>query len=715
MPAWGWRHQKAIGAAVVRCNNAQGCRGSVGICHHPSSAEPLLGAHGRVDGHSEKVSFVWSVADLLRGSYKASDYGKVILPFVVLRRLDCLLEPTKPAVLAQLAKLPVSADPVMRETLLNRAAGHGFHNASPYTFDLLKADAAGIEANLRAYVAGFSENIRDIFIKRFEVLSQISKLDGANLLFLIVAKFTEIDLHPDKVSNLAMGYIFEELIRRFAEQSNETAGEHFTPREVIRLMVNLLLCEDSDALTKAGVIRTIYDPACGTGGMLSTAEEYLRELNSSAKLVAFGQELNPESFAVCKSDLIIKGHDPAGIAFGNSFSEDGHTGKTFDYCISNPPFGVEWKNVEREVTDEFEKKGTAGRFGAGLPRVSDGSLLFVQHMISKFRKDGNTSRLAVVLNGSPLFTGGAGSGESEIRRWIIENDWLEAIIGLPDQLFYNTGISTYIWIITNQKAKERKGRVQLIDATGMFEKMRRSLGNKRNLIPADAIKDITRIFGEFAEGEHSKIFRNEEFGYARITVERPLRLNFSITNERIEGVKGSSAFRSLAVSKKKGPAGAQEVADGVALQAELVKVLEKAKSEKLWKDREAFSDHLKALLKRAGYKLATPLFNAIITSLSERDGSAQPCVKGSSYEPDPELRDTENVPLAEEVQAYFEREVLPHAPDAWIDHDKTRKGYEIPFTRHFYRFEAPRPLAEIDADLRRLSGEIQAMLRDIAA
>jgi type I restriction enzyme M protein len=667
-----------------------------------------------VDGHSEKVSFIWSVADLLRGSYKASDYGKVILPFVVLRRLDCLLEATKPAVLAQLAKLPASADPVMRETLLNRAAGHGFHNASPYTFDLLKADAAGVEANLRSYVAGFSENIRDIFIKRFEVLSQISKLDGANLLFLIVAKFTEIDLHPHKVSNLAMGYIFEELIRRFAEQSNETAGEHFTPREVIRLMVNLLLCEDNDALTKPGVIRTIYDPACGTGGMLSTAEEYLRELNSSAKLVAFGQELNPESFAVCKSDLIIKGHDPAGIAFGNSFSEDGHAGKTFDYCISNPPFGVEWKNVEREVTDEFEKKGTAGRFGAGLPRVSDGSLLFVQHMISKFRKDGNASRLAVVLNGSPLFTGGAGSGESEIRRWIIENDWLEAIIGLPDQLFYNTGISTYIWIITNQKAKERKGRVQLIDASAMFGKMRRSLGNKRNVIPADAIKDITRIFGDFAESEHSKIFRNEEFGYARITVERPLRLNFSVTNEHIATVKEASAFRSLLLSKKKGPAGAQEVADGVALQAELLKVLEKARSDKLWKDREAFSDHLKAILKLAGYKLATPLFNAIITGLSERDESAEPCMKGGSPEADPELRDTENVPLVEEVQAYFEREVMPHAQDAWIDHDKTRKGYDIPFTRHFYRFEAPRPLAEIDADLRRLSGEIQAMLMEIS-
>jgi type I restriction enzyme M protein len=535
-----------------------------------------------------------------------------------------------------------------------------------------------------------------------------------NLLYLIVSKFAEIDLHPDRVSNLAMGYMFEELIRRFAEQSNETAGEHFTPREVIRLMVNLLLCEDTAALTAPGVIRTIYDPACGTGGMLSVAEEYLRELNKSAKLVAFGQELNPESYAVCKSDLIIKGQDPGGIAFGNSFSDDGQAGKTFDYCISNPPFGVEWKNVEDAVTDEHRRKGTAGRFGAGLPRVSDGSLLFVQHMISKFHKDGGTSRLAVVLNGSPLFTGGAGSGESEIRRWIIENDWLEAIIGLPDQIFYNTGISTYIWIVTSQKAKQRRGRVQLIDATGMFEKMRRSLGNKRNLIPDDATKEITRIFGEMRESEVSKIFDNADFGYQRITVERPLRLNFVINGERIEAVKDVAAFRSLATSRKKGVAGATEAAEGQALQAAILAVLEKAKGDRVWKNRDTFSDHLKGLLRRAGPKLATPLFNAIVGGLSERDETAEPCMKGGSLEPDADLRDTENVPLKEDIQTYIEREVLPHAPDAWIDHDKTRRGYEVPFTRHFYKFEPPRPLVEIDADLRRLSIEIQEMLREIA-
>ena len=480
-------------------------------------------------------------------------------------------------------------------------------------------------------------------------------------------------------------------------------------------MVNLLLCEDTEALTKRGAIRTIYDPACGTGGMLSVTEDYLRELNRSAKLVAFGQELNPESFAVCKSDLLIKGQDPAGIAFGNSFSEDGHPGKTFDYCISNPPFGVEWKKVEREIIEEHDKKGYGGRFGAGLPRVSDGSLLFVQHMISKFHKDGNTSRLAVVQNGSPLFTGGAGSGESEIRRWIIENDWLEAIIGLPDQLFYNTGINTYVWIITNQKAKHRRGRVQLIDATRLVEKMRRSLGNKRNLIPDDAITTITRLFGDIAEGDHSKLFDNEDFGYSRITVERPLRLNFAITPQRIETMIEDSTFRGLVTTKKKSAAGSQEVAEGQALQKAIIKALSGATGQRVWKNREAFQGHLRSVLRNRGQKPPTPLFNGIVAGLSERDDTAEPCIKGGLPEPDPELRDTESVPLKEDIQAYFEREVLPHVPDAWIDQDKTRKGYEIPFTRHFYRFTPPRPLNEIDVDLRRLSAEIQEMLREFAA
>ena len=667
-----------------------------------------------LNGHADIVSFIWSVAELLRGDYKAADYGKVILPFTVLRRLDCLLEPTKDAVLKAAKTLPEKADPAMREALLNRAAGQGFHNAARFTFALLRADPAGIEANLRAYLNGFSANIQDIFVSHFDLPNQMARLERSNLLYLIVQKFAEIDLHPERVSNLAMGTIFEELIRRFSEASNETAGEHFTPREVIRLMVNLLLTEDTEALAQRGVIRTLYDPACGTGGMLSVAEEYLRELNPAAKLVAFGQELNPESYAICKSDLLIKGQEPGGIAFGNSFTEDGHAGKSFDYCLSNPPFGVDWKKVEREITEEHEKRGFAGRFGAGLPRVSDGSLLFVQHMISKFHQDGRPSRLAVVLNGSPLFTGGAGSGESEIRRWIIENDWLEAIIGLPDQLFYNTGISTYIWIITNRKSPERRGRVQLIDATAMFEKMRRSLGNKRNLIPETAIGEITRLFGACAEGEQSKILANEDFGYWRITVERPLRLNFAITPARLAALEEVFAFKALGTSNKKGAAGAAEAAEGSALKAAILEALRRSAAERVWRDREAFGDHLRALYKRARLKLPTPIFNAVLAGLGERDETAEPCRKGGAPEPDPELRDTENVPLTDDIGAYFAREVLAHVPDAWVDEAKTRKGYEIPFTRYFYRYTPPRPLAEIDADLKRLSAEILSLLGEIA-
>ena len=668
-----------------------------------------------MQGHSEKVGFIWSVADLLRGDYKASDYGKVILPLVVLRRLDCVLEGTKDAVIARLKTVPETATDTMRETVLNMAAGQSFHNLSAYTFARLKAEPDQLEANLLSYLNGFSANIRDIFIDRFELPQQIARLEKSNLLFLVISKFAEIDLHPDKVSNLAMGYIFEELIRRFSEQSNETAGEHFTPREVIRLMVNLLLVEDSEALAQPGAIRTIYDPACGTGGMLSVAEEYVRELNPSAKLVAFGQELNPETYGVCKSDMLIKGQNPDNIGFGNSFTEDRFPKQRFDYCISNPPFGVEWKKVETQINDEHERFGFAGRFGAGLPRVSDGSLLFVQHMISKFRNDGGVSRLAVVLNGSPLFTGGAGSGESEIRRWIIENDWLEAIIGLPDQLFYNTGISTYLWIITNKKSPERKGKVQLIDATSMFEKMRRSLGNKRNQIGADHIKEITRLFGDMADGEHSKVFDNEDLGYWRITVERPLRLNFALTPERIAAVEQQSGFAGLAKSRKKGREGELEIAEGVKLQEAIMAVLVSLTSSEVWKNREVFAAKLKAAFKRNDVKVPTPVMKAVLAGLSERDETADVCGDKDDPECDADLRDTENVPLKEDIHAYFEREVRPHVPDAWIDDNKTKKGYEIPFTRHFYRYTPPRPLAEIDADLKRLSSEIQAMLQEIAA
>lgn len=668
-----------------------------------------------MNGHSEKVAFIWSVADLLRGDYKASDFGKVILPLVVLRRLDCVLETTKQAVLDRAKSVPETATATMRDTILNSAAGQSFHNVSPYTFARLKAEPDQLEANLTNYLNGFSSNIRDIFIDRFELPTQIARLERSNLLFLVLSKFAEIDLHPDRVSNLAMGYIFEELIRRFSEQSNETAGEHFTPREVIRLMVNLLLVEDSEALATSGAIRTIYDPACGTGGMLSVAEEYLREHNSAAKLVAFGQELNPDTYAVCKSDMLIKGQNPDNIGFGNSFSEDRFPDRRFDYCISNPPFGVEWKKVEKEVTEEKERFGLAGRFGAGLPRISDGSLLFVQHMISKFRNDGGTSRLAVVLNGSPLFSGGAGSGESEIRKWIIENDWLEAIVGLPDQLFYNTGISTYLWIITNRKSPERKGKVQLIDATAMSEKMRRSLGNKRNQINEAQIADITRLFGEMAVSENSKVFDNEDFGYWRITVERPMRLNFAITPERIEAVEQQAGFTGLAKSRKKGREAEADIAEGRKLQDAISSVLVSLISSEVWKNREVFVAKLKAAFKRNDVKVPTQVMKAVLAGLSERDGTADVCGGVHDPECDADLRDTENVPLKEDIHAYFQREVVPHVPDAWIDEDKTKKGYEIPFTRHFYRYTPPRPLDDIDADLSRLSGELQAMLREVVA
>ena len=541
----------------------------------------------------EKVGFIWSVADLLRGDYKQSEYGNVNLPLTVLSRLDCVLEPTKEKVLERAKALPAKADEKMKELMLCQAAGPGmtFYNTSRFVFQPTEAakgkkyvsllsDQDQIGSNLTNFISGFASNAREIFLDKFKFGDQINRLDEANLLYLVLSKFTEIDLHPDVVDNIEMGYVFEELIRRFSEASNETAGEHFTPREVIRLMVNLLFFDDSEALTKKGVIRTLYDPAAGTGGMLSVAENYLREFNRNATLKVLGQELNPTSYAICKSAMLIKGEDATHIKFGNSFTQDGLTGEKFDYFLSNPPFGVEWKKVEKEIRDEHEKIGMTGRFGAGLPRVSDGSLLFIQHMISKFRQDGTGSRLAIVFNGSPLFTGSAGSGESEIRRWIIEHDWLEAIVGMPDQLFYNTGIATFVWVVTNRKPRNRKGKVQLIDATGFFVKMRKSLGNKRNEIgdgtngKPDQIGEITRIYGDFEESEFSKNFDNEDFGYWRITVERPLRLNFVVVDERLTRLKESARFPRLAESRKKGAAGQMDAQDGKRLQNAILKALE---------------------------------------------------------------------------------------------------------------------------------------------
>ena len=568
-------------------------------------------------------SFIWSVADLLRGDYKQSEYGKVILPFTVLRRLDCVLEPTKAAVLTELAKRTQAK--VNPEPFLLKKSGVLFYNTSPLDLKKLMGDQDHIGENLRAYLQAFSPAVRDIF-ESFEFHTQIDKLAKSGLLYLVTEKFANIDLHPEVVSNAQMGAVFVELIRKFAEISNETAGEHFTPREVIRLMVNLLFIEDDEALTKPGVVRSIYDPTAGTGGMLSVAGEHLASHNPDARLVMYGQELNPESYAICKADMLIKGQDIGNIIFGNTLSNDGLHGKHFDYMLSNPPFGVEWKKIEKEIRKEADEQGFNGRFGPGLPRVSDGSLLFLMHLISKMRpaKDGG-SRFGIVLNGSPLFTGGAGSGESEIRRYVLENDLVEAIIGLPTDMFYNTGISTYVWIVSNRKPDERKGKVQLIDASSFWQKMRKSLGSKRKELSPDHIEEITKLFGNCKKVTKdgvpiSRIFKNEDFGYRTITVERPER---DAKGKIVLGTKGK--------------------------------------------------------------------------------GKDKP-------QPDSSLRDTENVPLSEDVETYFKREVLPHAPDAWIDHEKTQVGYEIPFNRHFYVFQPPRPLSEIDAELKACTDKILTMI-----
>jgi type I restriction enzyme M protein len=509
-----------------------------------SSAGTTTSPDTPVTHFSEKVGFIWSVADLLRGPYKPAQYGRVILPLTVLRRLDCVLEPTKPKVLAKVAAVTGSKVANV-EPILNRAAGAAFHNTSRLDFAKLKGEPDKIAANLTAYIKSFSAKVRDLF-DRFDFEPEIARLDEHNRLYLVVCKFAAIDLHPDRVPNIEMGYIFEELIRRFNEAANETAGDHFTPREVIRLMVNLLFTPDRDVLVRKGLVRTLLDPACGTGGMLAVADEYLHELNPDARLEVFGQDHNPESYAVCGSDMLIKGHNIDHIVFGSSFTKDGFPDQKFDYLLANPPFGVEWRPEQEAIEKEHETRGFDGRFGAGLPRINDGSFLFLQHMISKMKpvKDGG-SRLGIVFNGSPLFTGDAGSGESEIRRWVIENDWLEAIVALPDQLFYNTGIFTYVWIVTNRKPKPRRGKVQLINAVDLYRKMRKSLNNKRNELGDEHIAEITRLYGEFAEGERSKVFDNADFGYRQITVERPLRLNFQASPERIARLRETTAFQNL--------------------------------------------------------------------------------------------------------------------------------------------------------------------------
>lgn len=663
--------------------------------------------------HTELANHAWSVADLLRGDYKQSDYGKVILPFTVLRRLECVLEPTREKVVETVDRF--AGQDIDTGHFLRRASGHSFYNRSDLTLKKIAADPQNAAKNLQIYVGAFSENAREV-LDKYEFNQQVRKLDGANLLYQVIGRFTDLDLHPDVVPNHNMGYIFEELIRRFAEQSNETAGEHFTPREVIKLMVNLLVAPDADALSLPGVVRTVMDPACGTGGMLSAADDRIKALNPDATVEVYGQELNPESWAICRSDLMIKGQDPENIRFGNSFSDDGHARRKFDYILANPPFGVEWKKVKEEVEYEHTSLGDAGRFGAGLPRINDGSLLFLQHMISKMKpvdfNGGGGSRVAIVFNGSPLFTGAADSGESKIRRWILENDWLEAIVALPDQLFYNTGISTYFWILTNRKDADHKGKVVLLDARDQWQKMRKSLGDKRKELGdgtngrPDHIGNITRLYAEAVQvakdPEHPlhgkvKVFANEDFGYQRITVERPLKLRFEVTEQTLAALAEAKPVARLERSE-----------EFVAAVRTLLGSSWTTKSEALIS--------LKDAVVAAGltWPSGAPFVKAVRETIGVRDpeGEVQK-VKGAA-EPDGDLRDYENVPLGEDVEEYLKREVLPHVADAWIDHTKTKIGYEIPFTRHFYVYKPPRPLAEIDAELKSLEAEIQVLLGEVA-
>jgi len=643
------------------------------------------------------VNSIWRIAEVLRGEYKQSEYGRVILPFTLLRRLDCVLKSTKKTVLAEYESKKDLGIPL--EPFLLKASGQRFYNISKVDLEKILGDPDGVKDNLIDYINGFSENVRDIF-EQFNFKAQIERLDQLGLLYHVVQRFVEIDLNPENLDSMDMSIYYEELIRRFSEISNETAGEHFTPREVIKLMVRLLFSNDEEALNKPGIVRTVYDPAAGTGGMLSIADETIKAINPDARLVMYGQELNPESYAICKSELLIKDQDIQNIILGNTLSNDGHEGMTFDYMLSNPPFGVEWKKVEKEVREEHETKGFRGRFGPGLPRVSDGSLLFLLHLLSKMNpREKGGSRIGIVFNGSPLFTGAAGSGESEIRKWIIENDWLEAIVALPTDMFYNTGIATYVWILTNRKSKERKGKIQLINATEMYRKMRKSLGSKRNELSPEDIERIVQLYKAFTENEHSKIFDNEDFGYTTITVERPLRLNFQASEERIARVREVSAFQKKSVE--------------VGQIEEAVRMLD---PEKLYKNRDAFVKDLKAALDVKGIKLSAAQLKALWQVLSERDETADICLdRKGNPEPDPELRDTENVPLKESIQRYFEWEVLPYVPDAWIDHKKSKVGYEIPFNRHFYKYVPPRPLEEIDRDLKKLRQEIFELLGEITA
>jgi len=679
--------------------------------------------------HSEIVSFIWGVADLIRDTFRRGKYQDVILPLTVLRRIDCVLSPTKEKVLKTNAKFAGKLDNL--EPQLRKASGFSFYNTSQYDFEKLLQEAPNLAANLRNYINGFSTNMREV-LEKFDFTNTIDRLDQAGLLFKVMERFKNVDLHPHKVPNPMMGTIFEELIRRFNEALNENPGEHFTPRDVVHLMVALLLAGDEDRIQGEGIIRTVYDPCCGSGGMLTITKEHIlgaedrAGMNPQADIHLFGQEVNPETWAVSKSDLLMlhpDGHDADNLAFGSTLSDDKHAGRNFDYMITNPPYGKDWKRDEEAVKTEYER-GDSGRFGAGLPRISDGQLLFLQHMLfhKKPLHEGG-SRVAIIMNGSPLFTGDAGSGETEIRRWILENDWLEALIAMPEQLFYNTGIATYVWVLSNRKSKNRRGKVHLINATSFWTPMRKSLGDKRREIPEDKAAEIVRILKSCEENEYSKMYPTTYFGYRKITVERPLRLNFKASSERIERLNEQSAFINLAVSKKKDPKAREaEENAGHARQEEIKNLLQQL-PDTLYKNRERFWELVRALAEKENVKLSSTIKKAILSALSERDETAEICHDKDGYpEADPELRDTENVPLGEDIHEFFEREVKPHVPEAWINtaiRDKKdggmgKVGYEINFNRYFYTYTPPRPLEKIEADISKIEGEIMAMLREVA-
>jgi type I restriction enzyme M protein len=660
-----------------------------------------------VADHNSFANLIWQIADLLRGPYRPPQYERVMLPMTVLRRFDCVLATTKAKVVAAHEKHKggkLAGDAL--DTTLNKVAGQRFHNRSPLDFEKLKGDPDNINKHLVSYIKGFSTNVQRIF-EYFEFEAEIEKMHEANILYLVVSKFADVDLHPSNVPNEQMGLIFENLIRRFNELANETAGDHFTPREVIRLMVNLLFIHDDKLLATAGTVRKLLDPACGTGGMLAEAQRYLREHNTEAKLYAYGQDYNKRAFATAASDMLMKevSHNGGGdnVRFGDIFSEDQFPSETFDYFLSNPPFGVDWKKQQKEIQKEHEKRGFDGRFGAGLPRVNDGALLFLQHMWSKREdvkpkehKEG--SRLAIVFSGSPMFTGGAGSGESEIRRWLLENDWLEAIVAMPESMFYNTGIGTHIWVVTNRKEKRRKGKVQLLDArdvwtAGGSEDSKRSLGDKRRHMSVAQIDEVVRLYGRFEQGPRSKIFDNADFGYTRVTIERPLRLRYQMT--------GDDKARFL---------------DACPHLLDDVQAIDKALGRKPSLDWPATWDEIEALLKKRGSRwkgTEQKLFRSVFTQRDAKAEAVPAGSHGSRLEADPDLRDFENVPLTDDVDVYFEREVKLHVPDAWMDRSKDKVGYEVTFNRYFYVFTPPRTLAEIDADLKIAEDEVLRLLREV--